>query len=279
MRLESFCKCGGDELFSFKTVEEKAAEWGVTARHVQHLCRDGKLDGAVKRGGVWFIPNETPSPQQNTKPGTKPFRFVGTKKRIFDNAIRLFTSKGYENVSMQDIAEAAGIRQSAVYNHFKSKQEILDTIYDFYSHHCLLNRPTTEAVEKLLVSESLFDIITKGFIYEFDKDTLEQLSGIVRIVLQRSMTDEQATALFLKYNLQEGIDFVETSLNRAVEIGRIAPTDTHIISVLINCIRIYMLLWWMINPPKKDHLRILEDEQIMYRIITSLMTDKKPPGT
>jgi len=264
-------------MFNYSTVEEKAIEWGITSRHVQYLCRESRIDGVVKRGGVWFIPNETPSPVKYTKSDAELYKFVGTKKRIFDNSIQLFTSKGYENVSMQDIADSIGIGQSAVYNHFRSKQELLDTMYGFYRYHCLLNRPTIAEIERLLKTESLFDLITKGFIYEFDKDTLEQMAGIIRIILQRAATDSHAGELFLNLNLIEGINFVERNLNYAIEVGRIAPTDTHIISVLINCIRIYMLLWWVINPPRDAHLGILEDEQALYRITASLMTDKKPP--
>ena len=265
-------------MFDYSTAEEKAAEWGITSRHVQTLCRDAKIEGAVKRGGVWFIPNEAPNPVQNTKSNAGPFRFVGTKKKIFDNAIQLFMHEGYENVSMQNIAEAVGIRQSAVYNHFKSKQEILDTIYDFYVHHWLYNRLTLDDIEKLFQTENLFDVITKGFIYEFDRDILEQMSGIVSIVFQRAATDKRAADLLLKLNLSEGIEFVETALNRAIEAGRIAPVDTHTISVLINCSRIYMLLWWIINPPRDVFLNALKDEQALYKVAASLLTDTRAPG-
>jgi len=266
-------------LFDYSTIEEKAAEWGITCRHVQNLCRENRIEGAVKRGGVWFIPNETPSPVQNTKSGVGPFRFEGTKKKIFENAIQLFMHEGYENVSMQDIAEAVGIRQSALYNHFRSKQELLDTIYDFYIHHWLYNRLTLDDIEKLFRTESLFDVITKGFIYEFDKDILEQMSGIASIVFQRAATDKRAADLLMRLNLKEGIEFVEKALNRAIEVGRIAPIDTHTISVLINCSRIYMLLWWIINPPQEVFQKALKDEQALYKIAASLLTDRKLADT
>ena len=41
------------------------------------------------------------------------------------HARRLFARHGYEGVSMRDIAGALGIRQSAIYNHFPSKQHLL----------------------------------------------------------------------------------------------------------------------------------------------------------
>ena len=259
-------------MFPYKTAEEKAAEWGVTIRHVQYLCRTEKINGAQKRAGAWFIPDEAPNPLKNTKDSDKPFEFVGTKKSIFDSAIRLFTLKGYENVSINDIADAAGISQSAVYNHFDSKQEILDTIYGFYNHHWILNRPKTDYLETLLNSESSpAEIITKGFIYIFDERIVEQMSDVVRIILQRVSTDSKATGLFQKLLLEEGIDFVENGLNIAVKTGRFAQFDTHIISVLINCVRLYRLLWWVTGPSLETFNKLEKEEMAMYELIAAFL--------
>jgi len=48
-----------------------------------------------------------------------------TKDAIRTEARRLFARHGYEGVSMRDIAQAVGVQQSAIYNHFDSKQTLL----------------------------------------------------------------------------------------------------------------------------------------------------------
>lgn len=50
---------------------------------------------------------------------------TGTKDALRDHARALFARHGYEGVSMRDIAGSVGIRQSAIYNHFPSKQHLL----------------------------------------------------------------------------------------------------------------------------------------------------------
>ena len=40
----------------FLTVEEVANSWKISQRRVQVLCREGRVSGAEKRGGIWFIP-------------------------------------------------------------------------------------------------------------------------------------------------------------------------------------------------------------------------------
>lgn len=51
-----------------------------------------------------------------------------TKERIVDEALTLFSTKGYKGTSVKNIADAVGIKDASLYKHFGSKQEILDTI-------------------------------------------------------------------------------------------------------------------------------------------------------
>ena len=55
---------------------------------------------------------------------------MNTKKRILDEALNLFSKKGYANVFVADIAEAVGIKAPSLYKHYKSKQDIFNAILD-----------------------------------------------------------------------------------------------------------------------------------------------------
>lgn len=48
-----------------------------------------------------------------------------TKDRLRAAALMLFARHGYDGVSMRMIADAVGLRQSAIYNHFAAKQDLL----------------------------------------------------------------------------------------------------------------------------------------------------------
>ncbi len=47
-----------------------------------------------------------------------------TKQRILQTAAELFASKGFDNLTMRDIAGACDIKAPSLYNHFKDKQEL-----------------------------------------------------------------------------------------------------------------------------------------------------------
>jgi AcrR family transcriptional regulator len=56
-------------------------------------------------------------------------RFMpSTRDKIIQNALLLFARKGYQAVSVQEIARAVGIRAPSLYNHFDSKRAIFDAI-------------------------------------------------------------------------------------------------------------------------------------------------------
>jgi len=53
---------------------------------------------------------------------------VSRKEEIITIAAHLFKEKGYNAVSMRDIAKAIDIKAASLYNHINGKQEILSTI-------------------------------------------------------------------------------------------------------------------------------------------------------
>ena len=53
---------------------------------------------------------------------------MNTKQKIIENALILFSEKGYEAVTVANIAEAVGIKAPSLYKHFKSKQDIFESI-------------------------------------------------------------------------------------------------------------------------------------------------------
>ena len=83
---------------------------------------------------------------------------IPTRQKIIDSAIELFSSKGYTETSVRDIALAVGINASSLYNHFKSKEEILRHLLEsfdkftenMFNHPDLYNilrkNPTAEGI-------------------------------------------------------------------------------------------------------------------------------------
>ena len=62
------------------------------------------------------------------------WKFMDTKHRILDEALTLFSEKGYANVYVSDIAERVGIKAPSLYKHYRNKRAIFDAIIDEMNH-------------------------------------------------------------------------------------------------------------------------------------------------
>lgn len=62
-------------------------------------------------------------------------REMTTRDKIVLVALRLFSQKGYEGVSMREIAAAVGMKGASLYNHFKGKEAIFQEIFAEMNRH------------------------------------------------------------------------------------------------------------------------------------------------
>lgn len=75
-----------------------------------------------------------------------------TRSAILDAALDLYAAKGYEATSVRDIGRQVGVRDSALYGHFVSKAEILQTLLGMYGPNAM-----TMNVQKLALSAAVAD--------------------------------------------------------------------------------------------------------------------------
>ena len=73
--------------------------------------------------------------------GTRRQRRGDTRQRIQDVALELFSERGYEKTSLREIAEHLDVTKAALYYHFKTKEEILISLFED------LTRPLDELID------------------------------------------------------------------------------------------------------------------------------------
>ncbi len=110
-------------------------------------------------------------------------KYTGTKQKIFETALKLFAKQGYKATTMRQIAKEIGIQQSAIYNHFKSKEAILDAIIDQLSNSYLIN---------------VFENKEPQEIYKKGRGVLKNIANIFKL-----MTYDTKTDLLFRFLMQE----------------------------------------------------------------------------
>ena len=64
-----------------------------------------------------------------TRAATAPRAGTGTRDRILETALRLYSERGTARVSMRELADAAGVTVPGLYYHFASKAELIQALY------------------------------------------------------------------------------------------------------------------------------------------------------
>ncbi len=68
------------------------------------------------------------------------------KERIINSAFQVFTKKGYQEATMDDIAKEVGVSKAALYQYFKNKKELLNEIV--LSYHTMFREVLRATLEK-----------------------------------------------------------------------------------------------------------------------------------
>ena len=122
-----------------------------------------------------------------------------TRQKILDKALELFAAKGYDSVSVGEIAQAVGIKAPSLYNHFPGKQAIFDAIVEATAaqyeadtdridiHVQDVGQDIPVFVE--ITEDALFEKVRQIFCYSLHNETISRF--------RRMMTIEQDTLAML----------------------------------------------------------------------------------
>ena len=125
--------------------------------------------------------------QRARKPGQKALR----RDEILEAAKRLFSSKSYEEVSLNSIAREAGMSKPNVYRYFASKEEIF---------LCILSEEQQRFVEAIqkrlenLSSASVDDIVEVWVEQSLSTDNLNALLPQLGLSMEKNSSVEQLVA-------------------------------------------------------------------------------------
>lgn len=159
--------------------------------------------------------------EQNTH--SLPSKGDKTKEKILDVSLKLFAAKGYKAATVRDIAGAIGIKQSALYNHFKNKDEILES---------LIEELTTSAIAKLFANfntpESykqgkslLLSIATTFKLISFDV----QNEALFKLLMQEIFNNERIREIYNEYFYQENVKKLSSYLFAMMQDEMVASSD------------------------------------------------------
>ncbi|EKQ50680.1 MAG: transcriptional regulator [Methanobacterium sp. Maddingley MBC34] len=147
-----------------------------------------------------------------------------TKEKIFDASVDLFSEKGFNDVTVREIAKEAGIREGSIYNHYKNKEAILDAIIDYFKSEITQNDLPEEESRKLMDQgpEVFFEDGAQMFM---DRINIPQMEKIWRLVCIETYRNEKIREFFKKELLEEPLAGWENIFSIMIEKKMIKPVN------------------------------------------------------
>ncbi len=192
---------------------------------------------------------------------------MDTKQRILDEALTLFSEKGYASVFVNDIAERVGIKAPSMYKHYKSKQAVFDAIIEEMNHRF------EQQAEALAINGT--DPVVDAEIYKnMDEDHLVRLgTDLFRYYLHDSYTkrfrkmltleqyrDKNLAGVYSQQYFDMPLSYQGMLLGLLVSQGFLAAENVSIMTLQFYA-PIYLLLTVCDREPEREPeaVRLLEE--------------------
>ena len=126
-----------------------------------------------------------------------------TKEKILKTSLKLFASKGYKATTVRDIAGAMGVKQSALYNHFKNKDEILETLISNLTSSAIVTLFEGKDTQELQKQGKalLASIGTTFKLLSFDG----QNEALYKLLMQEVFRNERIREIYNEHFYQENV--------------------------------------------------------------------------
>ncbi|MGG3561818.1 helix-turn-helix domain-containing protein [Neobacillus rhizosphaerae] len=153
-----------------------------------------------------------------------------TKYKILEASIDLFSHKGFTAVSVRELTKVVGIKESALYNHFKSKDEILEWIYSLFRENHSKTRPNQDALEAICNRVTIKPFLTQGII-NFKQAVEEPLhEKMWRILNIEQFRDQRARDIIINDVYKGTVDFLEVAFQIFIDKGELKQQNAKILA-------------------------------------------------
>ena len=183
-----------------------------------------------------------------------------TKQKILNEALTLFSEKGYSAVYVGDIAAAVGIKAPSLYKHFKSKQEIFDSCVEVFSERMEqirneLRLPgTTRADISYQTADTgkIIDIAIGLFMFYLKDDVAAKFRKMLMI---ERYHNPELNKLFEELFIIGAVKHEEKVFSDLIEAKIIREENPHIVALRFYTPIFYLLQKYDTHPDKTEEAK------------------------
>ena len=162
-----------------------------------------------------------------------------TKQKILEKALELFSTYGYDSVSVGEIAKAVGIKAPSLYNHFPSKQAVFDAIVeataaqyekdtDAIDIH-VQNAAQDISVFTAISEDALFEKVRQIFYYSLHNEAISRFRRMMTIEQFRS---PELAVLYSQRYVERVVAYHAGIFRSLIAAGEIRDEDPDTLALL-----------------------------------------------
>jgi AcrR family transcriptional regulator len=172
----------------------------------------------------------------------------GTRGRIVEAALSVFSRKGYHDTSVDEIVWESRTSKGAVYFHFPNKQALFLSLVDKFAD--LLERRVTEAI-----SAETTGIRRVSAALQACLETFGRYRPLAKIMLVQAVG---LGAIFEEKRLevhQRFVELIRVNLDQAIAEGDVAPVDTEVVATAwMGAINEVVIQWVYTGQPDPERI-------------------------
>ena len=162
-----------------------------------------------------------------------------TRKKILAKALELFSQRGYDAVSVGDIAAAVGVKAPSLYNHFSGKRAIFDAIVEAAAEQYeqdtakisihVQDASRDFSVFEEITEDALFEKVRQIFAYSLHDETICRLRKMLTLEQFRS---PELAALFSRRYVERVVDYHAGIFRALIAAGEIRAADPDTLAMM-----------------------------------------------
>jgi AcrR family transcriptional regulator len=185
-----------------------------------------------------------------------------TRARIIESAIKLFSNRGYDTASVDDICTEAGISKGAFYDYFESKQALFLALLDRW----LQTIDNAIEASKDKTAPETFMQMTEAFPYIFETAG-EGLPMFLEFWLQASRDKKVWEASIAPYRRYH--KYFTSVIKKGVDEGSFVEVSPDLASRMIVSTAMGLLLQSLLDPTGAKWEKVARDSTTM--LLNSLL--------
>jgi AcrR family transcriptional regulator len=137
---------------------------------------------------------------ESPQPGLRQRKKEQTRRLIAETARRLFGERGFERVTVAEIARAAEVSEQTVFNYFPTKEDLVYWRLQSFEDELLATIRDREPGEPALAAFRRFLLAERGLLGKQDPQAREELAALTRMITESPALLAREEQIFAGYS-------------------------------------------------------------------------------